>query len=103
MVWDKESFVVVIVGHKCTFEGWIPHEAKVQKIQDWPECMSVMHIHGFLSIYVQSASNRYLEFGCYCPSGRQPDLKGVPFEWGKCQKEAMQYLKDEVVKSPVLH
>jgi hypothetical protein len=22
----------VIVGHKCTFEGQIPHEAKVQKI-----------------------------------------------------------------------
>jgi hypothetical protein len=57
----------------------------------------------FEPLYVQSASNRYLEFGCYCPSGRQPDLKGVPFEWGKCQKEAMQYLKDEVVKSPVLH
>ena len=27
-----------IVGHKCTFEGCIPHEDKVQKICDWPEC-----------------------------------------------------------------
>ncbi|KIJ06790.1 hypothetical protein PAXINDRAFT_35737, partial [Paxillus involutus ATCC 200175] len=25
-----------IVGHKCTLEGRIPHEDKVQKIQDWP-------------------------------------------------------------------
>jgi hypothetical protein len=38
----------VIVGHKCTFEGQIPYEAKVQKIQEWPEYASVMHVHGFL-------------------------------------------------------
>jgi hypothetical protein len=38
----------VIVSHKCTFEGRIPHEAKVQKIQDWPECTSITHVHGFL-------------------------------------------------------
>ncbi|KAF8548033.1 hypothetical protein OG21DRAFT_1375199, partial [Imleria badia] len=25
-----------IVGHKCTFEGRVPHELKVQKIRDWP-------------------------------------------------------------------
>ncbi|KIJ08761.1 hypothetical protein PAXINDRAFT_63131, partial [Paxillus involutus ATCC 200175] len=25
-----------IVGHKCTLEGRIPHEDKVQKIRDWP-------------------------------------------------------------------
>ncbi|KIJ10234.1 hypothetical protein PAXINDRAFT_32511, partial [Paxillus involutus ATCC 200175] len=25
-----------IVGHKCTLEGRIPHEDKVQKIWDWP-------------------------------------------------------------------
>ncbi|KIJ08580.1 hypothetical protein PAXINDRAFT_39566, partial [Paxillus involutus ATCC 200175] len=27
---------VTIVGHKCTLEGRIPHEDKVQKIRDWP-------------------------------------------------------------------
>jgi hypothetical protein len=40
----------VIAGHKCTFEGQIPHEAKVQKIQDWPECTSVTHVRGCLGM-----------------------------------------------------
>ena len=39
---------VVIVRHKCTFEGWIPHKSKVQKIQDWLECSTVTHVRGFL-------------------------------------------------------
>ena len=32
-----------IVGHKCIFEGQIPHELKVQKTCDWPECETLMH------------------------------------------------------------
>ena len=39
-----------IVGHKCTFEGRIPHEAKVQKIRDWPECENLTHVRGFLGV-----------------------------------------------------
>ena len=37
-----------IVSHKCTSEGWVPHEAKIQKIRDWPECKNLMQVHGFL-------------------------------------------------------
>ena len=40
----------VIIGHKCTFEGRIPHESKVQKIQNWPECLTVTHVRGFLGM-----------------------------------------------------
>ncbi|KIJ08297.1 hypothetical protein PAXINDRAFT_41508, partial [Paxillus involutus ATCC 200175] len=39
-----------IVGHKCTIEGRIPHENKVQKIQDWPECLNMTHVCGFLGV-----------------------------------------------------
>ena len=28
----------VIVGHKCTIEGRLPDETRVQKIVDWPIC-----------------------------------------------------------------
>jgi reverse transcriptase-like protein len=91
----------VIVGHKCTFEGRIPHEAKVQKIQDWPECETVTHVRGFLGtcgvlrIFIRN----------YASIARPlVDLtqKGVLFEWGEPQKEAMQRLKDEILKSPAL-
>jgi hypothetical protein len=62
----------VILGHKCTFEGRIPHEAKVQKIQDWPECMSVTPI----SWYVWSPSHLYPELCRDRPAACKPDLKG---------------------------
>ena len=29
--------------------------------------------------------------------------KSVPFEWGDAQHDAMNRLKDEIIKSPVLH
>ena len=39
-----------IVGHKCTFEGRIPHDKKVQKICNWPQCQNITQIHGFLDV-----------------------------------------------------
>ena len=37
-----------IVGHKCTSKGWVPHEAKIQKIRDWLECKNLTQVCGFL-------------------------------------------------------
>jgi len=37
-----------IVGHKCTFEGRVPDESKVQKIRDWPEPTNHTQVRGFL-------------------------------------------------------
>ncbi|KAJ8594371.1 hypothetical protein M405DRAFT_693057, partial [Rhizopogon salebrosus TDB-379] len=34
----------VIVGHKCTIEGRVPKESKVQKIRDWPECQNISQV-----------------------------------------------------------
>jgi hypothetical protein len=39
---------VVIVGHKCTYEGWLPDETCVQKIKDWPLCRDLTEVQGFL-------------------------------------------------------
>ncbi|KIO00578.1 hypothetical protein M404DRAFT_102930, partial [Pisolithus tinctorius Marx 270] len=44
------THTAVIVGHKCTFEGRIPEESKVQKIHDWPEGRNLTQVHGFLSV-----------------------------------------------------
>ena len=34
----------VIVGHKCTFEGRVPKEGRVQKIRDWLPCKSLTEV-----------------------------------------------------------
>ncbi|KAF8547106.1 hypothetical protein OG21DRAFT_1371815, partial [Imleria badia] len=33
-----------IAGHKCIFEGCVPHKLKVQKIRDWPECETLTQV-----------------------------------------------------------
>ena len=37
-----------IVGHKCTFKCQVPHDTKIQKIRNWPECENLISVHGFL-------------------------------------------------------
>ena len=39
-----------IVGHKCTFEGHIPHDKKVQKIHDGPQCQNITQVCRFLGM-----------------------------------------------------
>jgi hypothetical protein len=39
---------IVILGQWCNYEGCIPHEAKTQKIQDWPIPKDVTRVRGFL-------------------------------------------------------
>ena len=38
----------LVVGHKCTMEGRVPDESKVQKIVDWPICRNLTEVRGFL-------------------------------------------------------
>ena len=93
---------VVIIGHKCTFEGQIPCEAKIQKTQDWPEYATVLHIRSFLCtcgvlhIFIWN----FAAIGHLLVNLTQ---NGVSFEWGEHQQEAMECLKDEIIKSPALH
>ena len=93
---------VTIVRHKCTFDGRIPHKAKVQKIHDWPECQNLTQVRGFLGV-----CGVLHIFICDFASITHPLVhltkKGVPFDWGKPQQNAMQCLKDAICQSPALH
>ena len=37
----------VVIGHKCTYEGWLPDESRVQKILDWPVCQNLTEVLNF--------------------------------------------------------
>ena len=87
-----------IIGHKCIFEGQVPHEAKIQKIWDWPECENLTQVHGFLGtcgvvrIFIQN-------FAAIARPLVRLTHKSIPFEWGDAQCDAMNHLKDEIIKS----
>jgi hypothetical protein len=38
----------IVVGHKCTIDGRMPDESRVQKIVDWPICRNLTEVRGFL-------------------------------------------------------
>ncbi|KAF9553054.1 hypothetical protein CPC08DRAFT_738030 [Agrocybe pediades] len=38
----------IIVGHRCTYEGRMPEEKRLQKIVDWPVPQSLTEVRGFL-------------------------------------------------------
>jgi len=38
----------VILRFKCTIDGHVLEESKMQKIRDWPECKTVTQVQGFL-------------------------------------------------------
>jgi hypothetical protein len=38
---------IIILWQWCNYEGHVPHEAKTQKIQDWPILIDVTGVHGF--------------------------------------------------------
>ena len=90
-----------IVGHKCTSEGQVPHEAKIQKIRDWPECKNLTQVRRFLGtcgvlwIFIRN-------FAAIARPLVGLMQKGIPFEWGEAKCTAMIRLKDEIIQSPAL-
>src|ERR1700710_2199893 len=92
----------VIVGHKCTIEGRVPEESKVQKIRDWPECQNVSQVRGFLGTC--GVLRMFIkDFSKITRPLINLTRKDVTFEFGPDQKFAMQRLKDAVMTSAALH
>ena len=40
---------VIVLGHKCMYEGCVPDDSKVAKVQTWPLCKTVSDVCRFLS------------------------------------------------------
>jgi hypothetical protein len=91
----------VIVGHKCTIEGRVPEESKVQKIRDWPKCQNISQVRGFLGTC--GVLHMFIkDFSKIARPLINLTRKDVPFEFGADQQLAMQRLKDAVMTSSTL-
>jgi hypothetical protein len=101
----KKLFVavpeVVILGHKCNFNGRIPDDSKITRIRDWPPCKSVTNVRAFLStagfmrIWIKNYSTiarPLIDLTC----------KGEAFVWNDTHITAMNSLKDAIINSPAL-
>lgn len=92
---------VIILGHKCTYEGHVPNDSKAAKIRDWPQCKNVTDVCAFLGVtgYMRVWIKNYSTI-------MRPlyDLtrKNQPFIWNEKHAAAMQSLKDAIVHSTAL-
>jgi RNase H-like domain found in reverse transcriptase len=92
---------VVILSHKCNFDGCIPDDSKIARIRNWPACRSVTDVRaflgtvGFMRIWIKNYSTIARPL---------VDLthKGEAFAWEDKHAAAMQSLKDAIISSPAL-
>src|SRR6266850_5159197 len=92
---------VVILGHKCNYEGRIPDDSKMAKVHDWPECWNITDVCTFLGLtsYMRiwiknysSIAHPLVDLTC----------KGIMFTWQEEHKQAIQTLKDKITQSTAL-
>jgi hypothetical protein len=105
MVSAKKLFVavpeVVVLGHKCMYEGRIPDDTKTAEIRDWPPCKNLCDIRAFLGVM----GHMRVWIKNYSTITRPlHDLthKYQPFIWTEEHATAMQALKDTIIHSPAL-
>ena len=92
---------VVILGHKCTYEGRVPDESKIAKIRDWPPCKSLSDVRAFLGItgYMRIWIRNYSSIARPLVNLTR---KGRAFLWEEEHIQAMQALKDAITTSSAL-
>ena len=101
----KKLFVavpeVVILGHKCNYEGCVPDDSKIAKIRDWPSCKDISDVRGFLGMtgYMHIWIKNYSAIACPLVNLTR---KGETFAWEDQHVEAMQHLKNAIINSSAL-
>jgi hypothetical protein len=95
-VWIINVPTIIILGQRCNYEGHIPHEAKTQKIQDWPIPKDVTRVQGFLGtcglirIFIK-------DFTKHARPLVNLMCKDITFEFGAEEIAAMEVIKDLVI------
>ena len=92
---------VVILGHKCNYKGRILDNSKIDQIRNWPSCKNLSDIRAFLGI----AGYLHIWIKDYSAIARplvNLTHKDVPFAWQAPHEQAMQSLKNAIIKSSAL-
>src|SRR3981189_3153060 len=92
---------LIVLGHRCTFEGRLPDESKVAAIQKWGPCNSLSEVRAFLGtigvirIFIRNFALRAHHLV-------KLTRKDADFIFGPDQLAAQQDLKDALLSSPAL-
>ena len=92
---------IIVVGHRCTYEGRLPEKSKAALIENWGPCQSLSEVRAFLGT-AGLFRNFIRNFAHRAHHLVKLTRKGAAFEWGLEQQDAQDDLKQAVVDSPAL-
>ena len=92
---------IVVVGHRCTYEGRKPEKDRYKIIMNWGRCKDVTDVCAFLGTI--GTCRIFIKDFAKLSRPLNDLLKlDVPFEWGPKQEECMQDLKDALMNCPAI-
>jgi RNase H-like domain found in reverse transcriptase len=92
---------ITVLGHRCTFEGRLPDQERVEKVVNWGPCDDLTDVRAFLGtmglcrLFIRNFAHRAHHLV-------KLTRKGTLWEFGPKQIDAMIDLKDALIKSPAL-
>jgi hypothetical protein len=92
---------IIVVGHRCTYEGRLPDESKVAVIKKWGPCKNLSDVRAFLGtvgllrIFIRNFAHRAHHL-------IKLTRKDIPFQFGAEQIAAQEDLKQAVIESPAV-
>jgi hypothetical protein len=101
----KKLFVavpeVIILGHKCNYEGRVPDDSKIARVRDWPPCKKLSDVRGFLGLagYMRIWIKNYSAIARPLVNLTRKD---ETFVWEEPHANTMQLLKNAIITSPAL-
>jgi hypothetical protein len=92
---------ITLLGQRCTIEGRLPDEGRVIKVTNWGPCPDLSDVRAFIGtigvcrMFIRNFAHRAHHLV-------KLTRKGVDWEFGESQLEAMADLKDALVNSKAL-
>lgn len=92
----------LIVGHKCTPNGRLPDDQKIEKIINWPTLTTVKEVRGFLGL-CGTVRIWIKDYSAIARPLTELVRKTEDFVWDDRRESAFQQLKKLITTAPALH
>ena len=92
---------ITVLGHRCTIDGRLPDQSRVEKIVNWGPCKDLTDVRAFIGtigvcrLFIKNFAHRAHHLV-------KLTRKGVEWEFGREQQTAMDDLKQALLTSPAL-
>ena len=92
---------ITVLGHRCTPEGRLPSQTRIDSIIKWNRCANLSEVRAFLGT-IGVARLFIKDFAKKAHHLNKLTRADTPFEFGPEQKQAMETLKQALLNSPAL-